>query len=99
VTNYELKGISSLSAVQDFSLLHNVKTDYGYRELFLCQKRGKNVKLTVYLHMVPRSRKLELYLHYPMSSWHSAQLSKFRNRFSFFKKRTKAWKREESKGG
>jgi hypothetical protein len=36
---------------------------------------GRDMKLTTHLHLVPRSRMVELYFHSPMSSWHSAWLS------------------------
>jgi hypothetical protein len=39
-------------------------------------KSGKGVKLTTHLHLVPRSRKVEIYLHSSdTSSWYGAQLS------------------------
>jgi hypothetical protein len=40
--------------------------------------------LTTHLHLVPRSRKVELYLHSPMCSWHNAELIKRRDKFSCF---------------
>jgi hypothetical protein len=40
------------------SLLSN-----GYRGLF---SRGRGVKLTTHLHLAPRSRKVELFLHSPI---------------------------------
>jgi hypothetical protein len=35
-------------------------------------QRGQGVKMTTRLYLAPRSRMVELYLHSPMSSWHSA---------------------------
>jgi hypothetical protein len=42
-------------------------TSNEYRGLF-----PRGVKLTTHLHLVPRLRMVELYLHSPMSLWHSA---------------------------
>jgi hypothetical protein len=41
------------------SLLSN-----GYRRLFPRAQIGRGVKLTTYLHLVPRSRMVELYRHF-----------------------------------
>jgi hypothetical protein len=37
-----------------------------YREIFRQRQRRRSVKLTIHLHLLPRSRMLELYLHYPI---------------------------------
>jgi hypothetical protein len=42
------------------------------------------VKLTTHLHLVPRSKYEELYLHSPNTpSWRDAQLKKYRDNFTF----------------
>jgi hypothetical protein len=51
------------------SLLSN-----GYRGRFPEGYRGRGVKLTTHLHLVPRSRMLELYLHSPHMSKTCASL-------------------------
>jgi hypothetical protein len=50
----------------------------GYRGV-----KRPGVKLATHLHLVPRSRMVELYLHFPMSSWHSALLLKHKDNFTF----------------
>jgi hypothetical protein len=66
---------------QDFSLLHSVQTPWGRPSLLSngywgCFPRGKVAEVwnwSLTSHLVPSSRIVELYLHFPiMSSWHSA---------------------------
>jgi hypothetical protein len=38
----------------------------GFRELFYCGQSGRGVKLTTYLQLLPRKRKVQLYLHSQM---------------------------------
>jgi hypothetical protein len=42
------------------SFLHS-----GYRALYPWVSNGRGMKLTIKLYLVPRSRMVELYLHYP----------------------------------
>jgi hypothetical protein len=60
--------------VQDFSLLHSVYTGSGAHPAsypmgtggsFLVGHSCRGMKLTTHLRLVPRSRKLEVYLHSP----------------------------------
>jgi hypothetical protein len=64
---------------REFSLLHRAQTDSGdrfwdspsllsnwYRELFPPGGKRRGMKLTTHLHLVPRSRIAELYLHCPI---------------------------------
>jgi hypothetical protein len=74
-TGYDLNGSGSIPGSARFlfspqrpdqlwgqpSLLSN-----GYRRLFPRVWSGRGVKLATHLHLVPRSRKLELYLHSPL---------------------------------
>jgi hypothetical protein len=55
-TDYMLDGRGSIPG-RDFSLLHRVKTGSGTYPI------GRTVKLTTHLHLVPRSKMVELYLH------------------------------------
>jgi hypothetical protein len=50
--------------------------------LFPGGESGKGVKLTTHLYLVPKSGMVELYLHSPTSSLHSAGLSKHRDNFT-----------------
>jgi hypothetical protein len=61
-------------AMQDFFLFHSVQTDSGADPASYPMdtgvsplgQSGRGVKLTTHLHLVPRSRKVELYLHSPI---------------------------------
>jgi hypothetical protein len=62
-------------SVQDFFLLHIVQTvseahpasyPMGYLGLFPWGQSGRGVKLSTHLHLVPRSRMVELNLHSPI---------------------------------
>jgi hypothetical protein len=62
-------------ALQDYSLLHVVQTGSGAHPasypvgtwgFFPGGKSGKDVKLTTHLHLLPKSRMVELYLHSPI---------------------------------
>jgi hypothetical protein len=46
-----------------FSLLRSDQTYSGAQPV---SYRGRGVKLTIHLHLEPRLRMVELYLHYPM---------------------------------
>jgi hypothetical protein len=60
---------------EQFSLRHSVQTLSGIHPVFypmgtgdsspVCRAAG-GVKLTTHLHLVPRSRMMELYLHFPI---------------------------------
>jgi hypothetical protein len=56
---------------QDSCILHSVQTDSGahnvYRGLFPRAYSGRGMKLTTNLHLVPRSKLVELYLHPSLS--------------------------------
>jgi hypothetical protein len=52
--------------MQEFSLVHKVQTKSGAQPAPYPTGTGalsSGVKLTIHLHLVPRSRKVELYLH------------------------------------
>jgi hypothetical protein len=83
VTDYELDmtGVRFPAEARDFSLLHSVQTGYeadptvypmGTEGSFPGRSRGRGAKLTTNLHLVPRSRMMELYLHSPTSLWRGA---------------------------
>jgi hypothetical protein len=52
-------------AVQEISLLHRVQTGFGAHPVS-GGKAARGLNLTTHLHPVPRSRKVELYLHSPI---------------------------------
>jgi hypothetical protein len=66
-----MAGIRFPARVNDFSLLHIVEISSGAHpasysmgtELFSRKKISRALKLTAHLHLVPRSRMVELYLH------------------------------------
>jgi hypothetical protein len=70
-TDYGLgAGVLFLSGENDFSFLYSVRTGSGahpasYPVLFPRGKSGWGVMLTTHLHLVPRSRMVELYFHSP----------------------------------
>lgn len=66
------------AGARNFSLLHNVQTRSGYRGLFPRGQSGQGVKLTTRLHLVPRSRMMELYLDSSIRL-HEAMLNYFTN--------------------
>jgi hypothetical protein len=58
------------------SLLSN-----GYQDLFTWEQSGRGMKLTTHLHLVPRSRMEELYLHSPIRL-HVWWLNKHKDNFT-----------------
>jgi hypothetical protein len=60
---------SILAGARDFSLFHNAQTGSGAHPASYVMdtggKGGRDVKLTTHLHLVPRLRMVELYLHPP----------------------------------
>jgi hypothetical protein len=80
-TGYGLDGPSSIPGRAKISLLHSVQTCFGAHTAsypmdtegeFPGGLSGRGVKLTAHLHLVPRSRMVELHLHSSMSSWRGA---------------------------
>jgi hypothetical protein len=74
---------------QDFSRLHSVLIGSGAHPASYTMRTGgfapgdkavRGVKLTTHLHLVPRSRLVELYLHSP-TRFHVVVLIKHRNNF------------------
>jgi hypothetical protein len=64
------------AGVRNFSLLHSIKTDSrgppyflsnGHQERFPRGLSGQGLKLTTRLLLVPKSRKVELYIYSPKS--------------------------------
>jgi hypothetical protein len=68
------------AAMALFSLFQSVQTgsrsdpaSYTMGEVFVQEQSGQDMKLTTHLYLVPRSRMMELCLHYHTpSSWHDA---------------------------
>jgi hypothetical protein len=71
-------------AWEDYFPLHSVQTGAGTLLSNGCRESGRGVKVTTHLHLVPRSRMVELYFHSPMSSWYSTYLIKHRDSVPFF---------------
>jgi hypothetical protein len=72
-------GVHFPAGTRDISLLYSVLTGYGgqpsllyygYRGLFHWRYSGRGVKLATHLHLVPRSRRVQLYHH--TSLWGNA---------------------------
>jgi hypothetical protein len=70
---YGLDGRVSISDKgKRFYLLHRVEAEttkllcYGCRGIFPRVQSGRAVKVNTKLHLVPRSRIIEVYLHYPI---------------------------------
>jgi hypothetical protein len=61
VTGYELDSRSSIPGSVPTSLLSN-----GYSGLLPWRSNSHGVKLTTHVHLVPRSRMVELYFHSPI---------------------------------
>jgi hypothetical protein len=68
-------GVRFLAKGKSFFLLHSVQTDSGAHSAFYLMgiggsfqgtKAAQGVKLTTYLCLVPRSRMVELYIHFPI---------------------------------
>jgi hypothetical protein len=74
VTGYGLKaGVRFPAGIRDFCPLHSVQIGFGAHPASRpvgnggCFPESKaDVKLTTHLHLVPRSRLVELYLHFLM---------------------------------
>jgi hypothetical protein len=71
-TGYEMDGLGSIPGNAKYCLLHSVQTGYeahpasypmGTGNDFPVGKAVRGVKLTTHLHLVPRSRMVELYLY------------------------------------
>jgi hypothetical protein len=62
--------------------LSDLYTSMSTERSFSRSKVARGVKLTTHFHVVPRSRMVDLYLHSPMSSWHSIRLIKQRENFT-----------------
>jgi hypothetical protein len=74
-SRYGLKGPGSIPGnARFFSSSHRSDRHWCPPRLLPneCHRYNSNgLKLTTHLHRVPRLRRLELFLHFPMSSWHS----------------------------
>jgi hypothetical protein len=56
-----------LAGARDFSLLHSVQTGSGGPTIqWVLGGSSQGMKLTTHLHLVPRSRTVELYFHSPL---------------------------------
>jgi hypothetical protein len=82
-------GLGSIPGIENIFFFPRVQTDSGNHpasypmgtgKLFPPGSIGRGVKLTTHLHLVVRSRKVELY--FSPSSWYNAQLINHRDKFT-----------------